>query len=259
MFYLLKSNKAFNRTSAHPADSAVRIAHHEDDLAALHYRNNARAVIFKRALPPAVIAELKNYEAPHNGKTQSYGPTVKIHTFRNTFHRSVNSPPALRNSPAIMADMAYVARVFYKAAGRKNFSKPYGLNMSQWLMDMDDPETKKKYFDALEPHIDGPFIDPRRLTCAYTEDPKGMGTGWFPGTFNRAETRNIGQEFLTSDNPQGVLEKYNHQTTDAGDLVFFHTELPDGFLCKDTYRLSLLHNSPKPPTNKVRLLVLLPT
>ena len=260
MFYLLKSNKAFNRTSPHPADPAVRIAHHEDDLAALHYRNKARAVIFKRALPAAVIDELKNYKVPPHDMRGLYGPAVKITPFKNTFNQCVNSPQRLKESPAIMADMAYVANVFYKAAGRIRFSKPEGLNMAEWFMDIDAPETRSKEYHLLLPHIDGPLMDPRRMTCAYTEDPEGMGTGWFPGTFNRRDDiSEIAKEFLTADNPQAVLEKYNHQTTDAGDLVFFHTEFPDSVTYTDNRKLSLLHNSPKPPTNKPRLLLLLPT
>lgn len=256
MFTLLRSNKALNRTTAHPLDSAVRIAHHEDDLAALHYRNKVRAVIFKRDLPPAVKAELGRYEVLHRGITAKLGPAIKINPFKSTFNESAHTNPSLKNCPAIMADMAHVAALFYKASGRFSFSKPQGLNMTQWYMDIDDPETKETYFWQTEPHIDTHRADSQRMTCAYTEERAHMGTGWFPGSFSLSEAHHIAEEYSAAGNPQTVLDKYNHQTTDAGDLVFFHTELANG---TDTTELSLLHNSPIPPPNKVRLCLLLPT
>lgn len=259
MFYLLKSNKAFNRTSPHPADPAVRIAHHEDDLAALHYRNKARAVIFKRELPQAVIDELKNYNVRRPGITQSYGPAVQIHPFKKTFNQSVNAPNSLNNSPALMADMAYIASVFCKAAGRTIFNRHYGLKMTEWLLDMDDPQTFARYNEKLAPHTDGPLLDPRRLTCAYTENPAGMGTAWFPGTFNSTEVKEITEELRKVNHAPETLKKYHYQTTDAGDLIFFHTNFPQNAAQKDERKLSLLHASPKPPANKPRLLLLLPT
>ncbi len=126
-------------------------------------------------------------------------------------------------------------------------------------MDISNKEDKEMArFDA-DPHMDGSPVDndPRRMTCAYTADTRNMGTGWFPGTFSGAEIRRIMYEYLTASDPENVLKKYNCQTTDAGDLCFFHTEFEDDD--EDSTKLSLLHRSPMPQTRKPRLCLLLPT
>lgn len=260
MFYLLKSNKAFNRTSAHPADSAVRIAHHEDDLAALHYKNKVRAVIFKRALPESVIDELQHYtchaETRKTPDARIWGQRISMSPFGSTC--TTHTPfmsRALQEAPALIADIFHVSQAFYRASGRLRLSMSPGVPITEWFM---SPETKiDKYTQLnLSPHMDGEFPDGARMTCGYAEDPQGMGTGWFPGTFNRAEVRLISEEYNTASNQESILEKYQYQTTDAGDLLYFRTESPDK---KIGTSLSLFHKAPTPPMNKPRLCLLLST
>lgn len=126
-------------------------------------------------------------------------------------------------------------------------------------MDISNEEGRKLALWDADPHIDNSPVDddPRRMTCAYTADTRNMGTGWFPGTFSWAETRNIRYEYQTAPDPENALKKYNCQTTDAGDLCFFHTAFEGDD--KDSTNLSLLHRSPMPHTLKPRLCLLLPT
>lgn len=263
MFHLLKSNLAFNRTSAHPLDAAVRIAHHENDLIALHYKNKSRAVIFKRPLSEAVKADICRYQSgleyyERFAPLKIRGPKVEASPFGvRTKLKTVNKD--LRACPALIEDMAHVSGIFRRANGRFHFSAPDGVVLAKWFADMNDDEIKHKCFLQSDPHIDEnrDIPDQRHMTCAYTEDVQAMGTGWFPGSFSLQEAEQIKREYLRATDPKEVLRKYNHQTTDAGDILFFHTMLRDKEASSTT--LSLLHNSPLPPIGKARLCLLLPT
>lgn len=261
MFFLLKSNKAYNRTTAHPLDSAVRIAHHEDDLAALHYRNKSRAVIFKRALPPGVIDDMRCYNQ-HLGNEKLnrrpqviWGPHIKISPFGNQMNLR-NMSAFLQTRTALASDIFQVAQSFSRISGRKSLSIE-SASLVDWFMDMADTDTKKQSLYHTEPHIDQPSFFERRMTCGYAEHPDGMGTGWFPGTFSPDEVRHIQREYSNAANPEAVLRQYNHQKTDAGDLLYFRTQAP--VHKGNSSEHSLLHNSPMPPAKKNRLCLLLPT
>ncbi|MFN3828053.1 MAG: hypothetical protein ACK4NR_10575 [Micavibrio sp.] len=260
MFSILKSNKAYNRTIAHPADPAVRIALHEDDLAALRYKDKAKAVIFKRALPDDVRKELalfNDYSQIRLSSRMTSGPLITISPCGDSYQPNEYSSDFLKKSPAVMADMFRVTQIYCRAAGHHFLSLKYGAHITEWLVNINDPDARHEMMDNLAPHADGHIANGMRMTCAYAAKPEGMGTGWFPGPFDKNREMILGQEFKLNAHPEEILARHNNQKTDAGDLVFFRTGVnaADGSL--DRFR-ALLHNSPVPPVNKIRLLLLLP-
>lgn len=260
MFHILKSNRAYNRTIAHPADPTVRIALHEDDLAALRYKDKARAVIFKRALPVDVRMEMalfNDYSRTRLRPHMTSGPLITINPCGDSCQPNEYSSDFLKKSPAVMADMFRVTQIYCRAAGYHFLSLEYGPHITEWLVNINDPESRDEMMDNLTPHTDGPIANGMRMTCAYAANPKGMGTGWFPGPFDKNKEMLLGQEFKLNAHPEEILVKHSNQKTDAGDLVFFRTGVnaADGSLDRSR---ALLHNSPLPPINKIRLLLLLP-
>lgn len=257
MFQFFKSNAAFNRTTPHPADSTVRIAHSADDLLALHYRNKARAVIVKRTLSPLILAELDRYEATRPANMDVLrGPFVKKSQGLSQSGPCDKTSPGMRKCPALITDMARIAAAFYKAGGIKDYAHPDGLLVAEWGAYPDQEDVPPEQFVLTEPHIDkGNFKQQNRLTCGYSAVTQNTGTGWLPGKFSLRDMARIREEYLNAANPLAVLAKYHYQNTDAGDLVYFTAEQPKAD--KDQPSLSLAHFSPVPPKGKTRLCLLL--
>ena len=257
MFQIFKSNAAFNRTTPHPADSTVRIAHSVDDLMALHYRNKARAVIFKRTLSPRIITELDGYQPTRLADMDVLrGPYVKNAGEGMRFGICDKTSPSIRKCPALIHDMAEIAATFYKAGGVKKYDRAEGLYVAEWGPYPDHETVPEEQFSLTEPHIDlGNFKEQNRLTCGYSAITQNTGTGWLPGRFTIKDLGHIRAEYLNAANPVAVLEKYHYQTTDAGDLVYFIAEHPKAD--KKRPGQALAHFSPVPPKEKARLCLLL--
>lgn len=257
MFKIFKSNAAFNRTTPHPADSSVRIAHSVDDLMALHYRNKARAVIFKRTLSPKIITELDRYQATKQADMDMIrGPYVKNEGEGMRFGICDKTSPGIRKCPTMIQDMAQIAAAFYKAGGVKKFDRAEGLIVAEWGPYPAHETVPREQFRLTEPHIDkGNVQEQSRLTCGYSAITQNTGTGWLPGRFTIKDLGHICEEYLDAANPVAVLEKYHYQSTDAGDLVYFIAEHPKADKVRPGHALA--HFSPLPPKEKARLCLLL--
>ncbi len=119
MFLWLKANQAFNRTTAHPLDARVRIAHSKGDLIAIH-SERAKAVIVTSSLSDEIHAELRFVrQTVRKGRHLEKGPVVSSYNkgmiWTTKFIPEGNS---LKYCPHILAHMAGLLGEFRKATGQ---------------------------------------------------------------------------------------------------------------------------------------------
>lgn len=241
MITLFRSNRAFNRTAAHPLDSGVRIATCAEDFFAINNRK-AKAVILKGSLSTGILRELNQvaeqipykfgeghnfelYEAQTSGNHPNLsGNYSNLYGIERGFFESDSSflkRALFTKAPYTSNHMRGLVHAFCHAHGIR-YTKSQEQNLALFPLKtvyQNDQEylnsSSQIQIENLGPHLDG-YVD--RVLCTYSTAPQ-TGTSWIPGNFSESEIKEIQTLYATSGNADQVLKDFNCQHLEPGDIL----------------------------------------
>lgn len=222
MFTWLKANQAFNRTSAHPLDTRVRIAHSRDDLIAIQ-SERTKAVIIPAPLSHEIETELKALRnRVKRGRHVEKGPIVTSYNRGMIWtDKFISESNPLKYSLHMLTHMASLLTAFRMATGQLE-TRTAGNGVPVETLNI-QATCEASFRDELDPQKQGHTVphsnkNVDRLLCTYSED-ENAGITWLPGTFSFQEERALQETYLQSANPDSILKQHNAQTLKPGHIL----------------------------------------